>query len=215
MAEQYQCVKAFVEGILSVVIGFDFVLTPVFGVFTIRFGNVVHIGTVVATLSYEDLEIVTQNRIFLEQKAVELVFAHGHSAGLAILGRIVDGMADADADAPDAVQAVERKDFDFHHQLVSAAENAMLTQLWVTLDPITKAIMYAWHTYGNSWAEDVHYELNNHRQLLAHLVDADCARARSAIEAHIHGAWCTLASRGRRPAAAASWHPSRCKEKPT
>ncbi len=148
-----------------------------------------NIGAVVAGFSREDAAIIAENRIFLEQKAIQLVFEHQGHEKLAVLEDIIDDMTVPRDD--DTIQSVERADYEFHAGLVHAAENPMLQKLWETLDPVTKMIIYTWRVRRGSFSEDREVESRSHRELLGIIRGSTLADATSAISDHIMRSWRT------------------------
>lgn len=136
-------------------------------------------GTVVVSLSPEDVEEVYTLRADLETRAIGRATSRLSEADLAELQRLLDVMqaASAGGDLPTLLEA----DIAFHRTIVQAAGWPQLQRMWESLHPRTLTL-YTIRTLAE-WSADRHAE--RHQPILEALRARDVEAARAAIRRHI------------------------------
>jgi DNA-binding FadR family transcriptional regulator len=131
-----------------------------------------------AHLTVEELSDLMDYRVAVSGAAVELAAERRSEADLAALDGLVARLAELDAFAP-----YRRLDHRFHLTVASAARSPRLvaaeTAIQVDLAKLLRLIPES--------AEMLHVSNEQHRELLAAIRARDPARARTAMEAHVHG----------------------------
>jgi DNA-binding GntR family transcriptional regulator len=138
-------------------------------------------GTVVVSLSAEDVEEVYTLRADLESRAVQRSIGRLSDADLRELERLLGVMeaASAAGDTPTLLDA----DIAFHQNIVNAAGWKQLQRMWESLNPRTLT-MYTIQTLVK-WSPHMHAE--RHRPILDALIARDAQAARQAMRQHILG----------------------------
>jgi DNA-binding GntR family transcriptional regulator len=138
-------------------------------------------GTVVVTLSAEDVEEVYTLRADLETRAIRRATTRLSQADLSELDRLL-GEMQAASEAGD-LPALLDADIAFHRKIVRAAGWPQLQRVWESLQPRTLTL-YTIQTLVR-WSAQLHAD--RHQPVLAALRERDVEAAARAIRQHILG----------------------------
>jgi DNA-binding GntR family transcriptional regulator len=136
-------------------------------------------GTVVVTLSADDVEEVYTLRADLETRAIRRATSRLSDADLAELERLLDVMQAAGV--AEDLTALLDADIAFHRKIVKAAGWPQLHRVWESLHPRTLTL-YTIETLVK-WSAEMHAE--RHRPVLDALRERDVEWASVAIRRHI------------------------------
>ncbi|MGC5342056.1 GntR family transcriptional regulator [Streptomyces sp. DT24] len=149
-----------------------------------------HRGTVVRTLSTEDIREIYSLRAALDRLAVATAVEHAGEADLAALDAVVDRMADAVRDG--ATETVLALDMEFHDLVYRAAGHGRLEEAWRAIRSQVHLFLLTRAAGSDDYRPVVVAE---HRAIVEAVRSGDTERAVALCEEHLREAYQRLVAR--------------------